>query len=252
MTLLTTIITIIINFFGSLLFSMLGVGAAPIFIVTLQTLGYGVVTTVFPLAILLNGINSGFALIPFARKGNVDWNRGAILSIVAGVAAFIGARSTTYVPERILLYFLVIVLLILSIWTFSRVKIEPKSARPHIIKVVTIGIPASVFAGFIGGLLAIGGGGILVPFLMMTGYNTRNSSGTTALVATVASIAGFLGFLSHAMIPLDLLLYSAVTIVIASIIGAVLSLKIVKPSWLKILLGLILIASALKIIIGLI
>ncbi|MEL9915089.1 MAG: sulfite exporter TauE/SafE family protein [Thermoplasmatales archaeon] len=252
MSLLAIIIATIINFFGSLLFSMLGVGAAPVFIASLQTLGYGIVATVFPLAILLNGINSGFALIPFAKASNVDWHRGALLSIVAAALAFTGAYFAVDIPERTLLYFLAAVLLILSAWTFARVRIESKSARPSSRKVALIGVPASAFAGFIGGLLAIGGGGILVPFLMMSGYNTKNASGTTALVATVASAAGFLGFLSHAVIPLDILLYSTVTIAIASIIGALLSVKIAKPSWLKIILGLILLGSAMKIVIGLI
>lgn len=91
-----------------------------------------------------------------------------------------------------------------------------------------------------------------MPFLLISGYNTKNASGTTALVATVATIAGFLGFISHAAIPLDLLLYSIVAIAIASVLGAYLSIKRAKPSWLKLLLGLILLASAIKIVITLI
>jgi uncharacterized membrane protein YfcA len=249
---LGTTFATIINFFAALLFGMLGVGAAPVFIPTIQSLGYGIVATVFPLAILLNGINSGFALIPFARARSVDWCGGAMLSIVAAVFAFTGAYFASDIPARTLLYFLAAVLILLSAWTFARVKREGSSARPSGRRVALIALPASVFAGFVGGLLAIGGGGILVPFLLMSGYNTKNASGTTALVATVASAAGFLGFISHATIPLDLLLYSTVAIAVASVLGAWLSIKLAKPSWLRLLLGLILLASALKIVITLV
>jgi uncharacterized membrane protein YfcA len=80
---LAQIIVSAINFIGAFLFGMLGVGAAPVFIPAIQNLGYATVATVFPLAILLNGINNGFALIPFARGMSVDWRNGAILAIAA-------------------------------------------------------------------------------------------------------------------------------------------------------------------------
>ena len=175
-----------------------------------------------------------------------------MLSATAAAFAFAGAYFAADVPARTLLYFLAAVLILLSAWTFARVKREGSSASPSNKSVALVAFPASMFAGFVGGLLAIGGGGILVPFLMISGYNTKNASGTTAFVATIASAAGFLGFISHAVIPLDLLLYSTVAIAVASVLGAWLSVKLAKPSWLRLLLGLILLASALKIVITLI
>ncbi|MEM3186346.1 MAG: sulfite exporter TauE/SafE family protein [Conexivisphaerales archaeon] len=252
MSVLAAVFATIINFFAALLFGMLGVGAAPVFIPTIEGLGYGIATTVFPLAVLLNGINSGFALIPFARARNVDWNRGTVLSVIAAVFAFTGAYFAADIPARTLLYFLAAVLILLSAWTFARVKREGNSGNPSGRKVTLIAFPASIFAGFVGGLLAIGGGGLLVPFLMISGYNTKNAAGTTALVATVASAGGFLGFLTHGFIPLNLLLYSTIAIAIASILGAWFSIRLAKPSWLRLLLGLILLASALKIAVTLI
>ncbi|MEM4877562.1 MAG: hypothetical protein QW616_02250, partial [Thermoplasmata archaeon] len=58
-------------------------------------------------------------------------------------------------------------------------------------------------------------------------------------------------FLSHAIVPLDVLFYSIIVIAIASILGALLSIKIAKPSWLRFLLSLILLVSAIKILVGL-
>jgi hypothetical protein len=42
---------------------MLGVGAAPVLIPTILNLGYGIAAVVFYLAILLNSVKSGFALV---------------------------------------------------------------------------------------------------------------------------------------------------------------------------------------------
>ena len=50
-----------INFLAVVLFGMLGVGAAPLFIATTGSLGYGVLTTVFPFGLLVNGINKSLA-----------------------------------------------------------------------------------------------------------------------------------------------------------------------------------------------
>jgi len=249
---LPEVLVSVINFVGALLFGMLGVGAAPVFIPAIQSLGYATIATVFPLAILLNGINSGFALIPFARGKSVDWRNGAILSIAAGLFAFLGAYLTVYVPVKILLWALVIVLAFLGIRTLMMSgKAEP-DAQPQNSRILSIGLPAAAFAGFFGGLLAIGGGGILAPFLLIIGYKMKKASGTTALVATVASLAGFLGFVVHANIPLIFLLVSIVVISIASVIGAWLTMKVAKPSWLRVFLGLIILASALRMLLTLI
>lgn len=249
---LAQIIVSAINFIAALLFGMLGVGAAPVFIVTIQGLGYATVATVFPLAILLNGINSGFALIPFARGKSVDWRNGAILSVSAGVFAFLGAFLTAYVPLKILLWALVIVLAFLGVRTLMMVKRTEPEELPPTRRIMLIGVPAAALAGFFGGLLAIGGGGILAPFLLIIGYKMKQASGTTALVATVASFTGFLGFIAHASIPVDFLIVSILFISVGSIIGALFAVKVAKPSWLRLLLGLVILASALRMLMTLI
>ncbi len=237
-----------INFLAALLFGMLGVGAAPVFIVTIQSLGYATVATVFPLAILLNAINSGVALIPFARGKRVDWRNGGALSVVAGVLAFLGAYLASYVPVRVLLYALVIVLAFLGVRTLMMASRTEPDTQPRFSRIMLIGGPAAALAGFFGGLLAIGGGGILAPFLLIIGYEMKRASGTTALVATVASVAGFLGFVAHASIPVGFLLVSILFISVGSIIGALFAVKVAKPSGLRLLLGLVILASALRLL----
>jgi len=57
---------------------------------------------------------------------------------------------------------------------------------------------------------------------------------------------------AHASIPLDFLVLSVVVISVASLIGALLAVRVVKPSWLRVLLGLVILVSALRILLNLI
>ena len=58
--------------------------------------------------------------------------------------------------------------------------------------------------------------------------------------------------MAHASIPLDFLVLSVVVISVASLIGALLAVRVVKPSWLRVLLGLVILVSALRILLNLI
>ena len=48
-------------------------------------------------------------------------------------------------------------------------------------------------AGFLGGLLGVGGGNIVLPGLTWLGLPAKIAAGTTALVVVFASLSGFLG-----------------------------------------------------------
>lgn len=97
----SSLLVTIINFLAALIFAMLGVGAAPVFIPTIQSLGYSLVVTVFPLAILLNGINSDFAMIPFAKARSVDWRMGTVISIIAAIfASLVHTSLLTFLGEH--------------------------------------------------------------------------------------------------------------------------------------------------------
>ncbi len=208
----TQLIVHAVTFISALLFGVLKVGAAPVLIATLQFLGFATVTTVFPIAILLNGVNSGFAPVSFARGRSIDWRNGSILSATA-ILSFAGSYLADHVPVRIFLNNpLVVVPGFLGIRTLMMANRKEPEEEPSRRRVLVIGIPAAAFGGFFGGLLPIGGGGILAPLLLIIGYRMKRASGTTALVATAASLAGFLGFIAHASVPLAFLIESIVVL----------------------------------------
>jgi uncharacterized membrane protein YfcA len=48
-------------------------------------------------------------------------------------------------------------------------------------------------AGFLGGLLGVGGGNFILPVLNWLGLDAKVAAGTTALVVVFSSLSGFLG-----------------------------------------------------------
>ena len=48
-------------------------------------------------------------------------------------------------------------------------------------------------AGFLGGLLGVGGGNFILPVLNWMGLDAKVAAGTTALVVVFSSLSGFLG-----------------------------------------------------------
>ena len=64
--------------------------------------------------------------------------------------------------------------------------------RPGTVEVVS-GASVGSVAGFLGGLLGVGGGNFIVPVLNWLGLDAKVAAGTTALVVVFSSLSGFLG-----------------------------------------------------------
>ena len=58
------------------------------------------------------------------------------------------------------------------------------------------GLGVGGVGGFLGGLLGVGGGNIIVPMLNWLGLDAKVAVGTSALVVVFSSLSGFLGHVS--------------------------------------------------------
>lgn len=108
------------------------------------------------------------------------------------------------------------------------------------------------FAGYLGGLLGIGGGNFIIPVLVGSGMEPKKASGTTAFVVLFASLSGFLGHATLGAINWTLLLIAAVGSIAGAIIGANLMHSKLKNNQVKLVIGLVLYGVAIKFIWGLI
>lgn len=243
---LYAIVSVIILAF-SFLFAMLGLGGGMVYVPILKWAGLPMKEVAIPLGLLLNGLNTLLALIPFARKKLVDWKGGLAMAAAAFVFAPVGAYSSKYVPVKtlLLLFAIAVVAAGIRMIGFSR-QPEPEQIMP-LKKRSIYGSLVGAFAGFVGGLLGIGGGFIIAPILMWMGYKTKEAAATTAFVVTFSSISGYLGHAAEGHMNWTLTIIVVIAVIIGSQFGAMFMSTKAKPKWVKQLYAVVLLGIAVKL-----
>ena len=128
-----------------------------------------------------------------------------------------------------------------------------KGKKPSLgLKGIMISGTAGLAVGFIGGLIGVGGGNIILPVLIALGIEPKEAIGTTALIVIFSSLSGFLSNVAAEHLDIIFILVTAVASVIGALIGSWLMTDKLKPEIIKKILGIILIGVAIKIIINLI
>lgn len=246
---LYTIVALII-FAASFLFAMLGLGGGMVYVPVLSWAGFDVKEVAIPLGLLLNGLNTLLALIPFARKKLVDWKGGAAMAVAALILSPIGAYTAKYVDKNTLMILFASVVVIAAarmIWTAK--KAEPETMM-SLKKRSIYGTAIGSFAGFMGGLLGLGGGFIIAPFLMWMGYKTKEAAATTAFVVTVSSFSGYFGHIAGGEIDWKITIPVIIAVIVGSQLGANFMSNKAKPKWVKMVYAIVLLAIAVKLILG--
>ncbi|HUW05573.1 MAG TPA: sulfite exporter TauE/SafE family protein [Williamwhitmania sp.] len=237
---------------ASFVFAMLGLGGGMVYVPVLNWAGFDMVSVAIPLGLLLNGLNTALVLIPFARKKMVDWKGGAVMAATALIASPLGAMASVHMPVKtlkILFAVMVVAAALRTLWISASA--EP-DAMLSLRKRSTIGFFVGSFAGFIGGMLGIGGGFIIAPILMMMGYKTKEAAATTAFVVTFSSLSGYLGHVSQGHMNWWLTAIVVVAVIIGSQLGGSYMTKKAKSKQVKIAYAVVLLLIATKMIYGVI
>ncbi len=244
------IIVSILIFVVSFVFAMLGLGGGMVYVPILKWAGFSMKEVAIPLGLLLNGLNTLLALIPFSRKKLVDWKGGLAMAVAALIFSPLGAYTSQFVPEKpLMLLFALAVLVAAARTLWSSNKQEPEEVMP-LMKRSLIGVGVGAFAGFAGGLLGIGGGFIIAPILMWMGYKTKEAAATTAFVVTFSSFSGYLGHAAEGQMNWTLTIVVVVSVIIASQLGAMFMSGKAKPRMVKQVYGIVLLLIAVKLIWG--
>ncbi len=231
---------------ASFIFAMLGLGGGMVYVPALNWAGYDLITVALPLGLLLNGLNTSFALIQFGRKKLVDWKGGIFMAISALVSSPLGAITSEYVNQSDLKLIFAIAVLFAAIRMLMQANKKEPEQKAGLKKRIIIGVIVGLSVGFLGGLLGIGGGFIFAPVLMYLGYKTKEAAATTAFVVTFSSFSGYLGHAAQGNMnwPLTLILIAAV--IIGSQFGARFMSNKAKPKMVKKIYAVVLIAIAIK------
>lgn len=240
------IISAILVFVFSGLLAMAGLGAAFLFVPLFYYLGVPLAEATST-ALLLNVVSLLFATINYWRGKLINWRVGVPVLITAVILSPIGARLTPHVDKTILLaMFAAFLLFAGSMMLFYKAKKRETSLRRSV--EIGAGTGVGTVAGFLGGLLGVGGGNFILPVLNWLGLDAKVAAGTTALVVVFSSFSGFLG---HAtMSNLDPLFIGIMAVMAAagSMVGSQLMKTKISSSQLKKVIGLLLLLIAAKMI----
>ena len=239
----------ILIFMTSFLFAMLGLGGGMLYMPIFHWLDFSLKNVVIPLALLLNGLNTLLALIPYGHRHLVDWKGGLPMATSALIGAPIGALVAPMLPDRLLLFIFAVLVAMAGVRTLSIVKNPEPDKNPSPWRRVLWGALVSGVAGFLGGMLGIGGGFLISPFLLWIGYRTKEAAATTAYIVTFSSFSGFLGHVGRMTIHPTLMIVTVGAVIIASLLGSTFMAQKAKPQWVKTLYGILLLGVSIKLFI---
>jgi len=236
-----------ITFVFTTVLTIAGVGAAFILIPVFDAMGYGI-REAMAVALLLNSVAMAFASVRFARKGLIEYRTAIPILIVATALSPVGAYTAQMVPEVPLRWMFIGFLLFAAVMMlFYRVK-ATEAHKPSIWSLVITGGWVGALAGFIGGLLGVGGGNIIVPVLVWLGFNPKRASGTTAFIVIFSSFSGFLGHATLGSINWILLGAAALGSAGGAVLGSYLMTDKMNRSQVKLVIGIVLLVIAAHMI----
>lgn len=240
------ILATLLVFAVSVVFAAMGLGGGMLYVPILTWLGLPVKTGAIPLGLLLNGLNTLLAFLRYWREGLVDFRGGAPAALAAVICAPLGAQAAHALPTGVLLGLFALGLVIAGGRSLAGgpTRDWALSARQRL----AVAAGTGAVAGFVGGLLGLGGGFIIAPLLMELGYDPKRAAATTAFIVTFSSFSGLLG---HAFaIEADWTLFAllGIAVLTGSQLGAWLMARHAKQNWIKRLYGVLLLGVAAKIV----
>ena len=240
------VISAALVFVFSGLLAMAGIGAAFLFVPLFYYLGVPLAEATST-ALLLNVVSLMFAAFNYWRGKLINWRVGLPVLIAAVILSPFGARLTPYVNKNLLLSLFAAFLVFAG---FMMLFYRAKTRERPLSRGTEIGAGAGVgtVAGFLGGLLGVGGGNFILPVLNWMGLDAKVAAGTTALVVVFSSLSGFLGHASMGGLDPVFISVTAVMAALGSIVGSQVMKSKVSSAQLKKIIGVLLWLIAAKMI----
>jgi uncharacterized membrane protein YfcA len=249
-TVATLITASLLVFIFTTVLTIAGVGSAFIVIPTFYWLGVPL-TEAMAIGLLLNAISMTFASVNYIRYKLVLFRTAVPIILLAIVFSPLGAWSTRFFPKNVLiLLFVLFLVFAASMMLFYKPK-KKEEGQTDTGKELKTGIGLGIGAGYLGGLLGVGGGNFIVPALIWLGIDPKKASATTAFIVVFASLSGFFGHAAMGSVNWNLLAFAAIGSVAGALLGSWLMHKKLEAGQVKKIIGFVLYVIAAKMAWGL-
>ena len=250
----TLVYAVTFAFLLAFVFSMFGQGGGSVYSPMLILLGYGVLTATST-SLVLNLITSLSAGYIFYRNKMIDFKTSFLFVPGIVVGAFAGGALSKYVNTTVLLWLFVLFLVVLgarmvrTYWEKGKGENEPPASLSTAMYALIVAFSFAV--GVISGLLGVGGGILIVPFMVyVCKYPTKLAAGSSHLIISFSALAGIIGHATSHQLDIPLIMVTGVAVLIGGNLGARFSLRF-RSSAIKAGLGLLMWALAAQLVVKL-
>jgi uncharacterized protein len=226
----------------SLASGMLGLGVAFSAVPFLAFFLPDLVHQVQPLSLLLNGITALFAVFGFAQSGYVDWRKAITLAFITTLSAPFGAWLVQYTPVMYVWSAYLLSVIYIAYRLFRPVQARPGNENFRLAMILAV--PISVLSG----LLGIGPGFLLMPTLILVGFDPKKAAGINAFAVCPPSFSSLIPHLSTARFDVNLTIALLLVGAAGSFLGARLTSLYVPGNRIRQIFGVLIVAmTAYKI-----
>jgi len=226
----------------STLFAMGGVGSAIVLVPIFNMLGMPLNLSK-AIGLFINSSSTITASIMNFFRGVLDIKFALPLIVAILIATPIGAWSSQFVPVVVVKWILV-AFLIIAASLLLYTKRETKVVYDKAWILFLIGF----FVGIISGMIGVGGGALIMPLLILLGFDAKKAAYAVSFIIPFSSLGAFATYLSF--VKMDWVLLGTVTV--AAIMGGYLGDKIMHyrltPAQVKKLIAVLLLLLASKMI----
>ncbi len=247
----TLSLAVSLAFVIAFIFSMFGQGGGSVYSPLLLLLGFSVLLSTST-SLVLNLITSLSAGYIFYRKKMIDYRTSLIFAPGISLGSFAGGALSKAFNTTVLLWVFVIFLLLVgarmmaSYWE----KEKPEDHSPIRLSTAMYALIAvfGLAVGFLAGLLGVGGGIFIVPFMVyVCRFPAKIAAGSSHLIISFSALAGILGHATSHQFDLVLILVTGLAVFLGGNLGARLSMHF-KTKMIKAGLGLIMWTFAAQIL----
>jgi uncharacterized membrane protein YfcA len=263
MSIIATAIACIVVMALAVPFSMVGQGGGSTYVPVLLAAGmdFHEASTTSLFMIMLASLA---ATLVFGRKKTVDWKLLLCIVPLAILGSFAGGYVAQFVSALILK---IVFAAVLTIAAFFMLRPATEGKSPGFMPQwlcwdrscgehqyrISMGllIPAVALAGFIAGMIGVGGGLFVLPLLILLfGCPTRIAIGVSSTYVGITALPGFIGHLvGGSAFSIWVALALAAAAFAGATLGPMLSLKVSVPK-LRVVLAIVLIALAIWMVVN--
>jgi uncharacterized membrane protein YfcA len=246
-------IIILIVFAIAFFFSMFGQGGGSIYTPVLYLFGLSVLVSVSTSLVLtlLTSVSAGYV---FYRNKMIDFKRTLLFvpGIIIGSLTGSLLVNLDVINTTLLLWFFTAFLIVAGIrmvYSFrERGKAEGACPTTFSKRMYALIIAVSFFIGLVSSMLGIGGGIIIVPFMVyICKYPSRWAAGASHLVVAFSALFGVIGHSAFGNLDLPLILSAGAAVIVGGNLGGRIGVRI-KTNIMKVGIGVIMWGLAAQII----